>query len=506
MGSDHHHHIVMLPFMAHGHLIPFLELAKQIKHRASSFTVTIATTSRNIQYLRSTISASNSSASSEINFADLPFDSSHHGLPPNTENTENVPPNKLGDFLHSSTSLEAPFRKLIADITGKEGRPPVCIISDVFFGWATTIAESLGTINISFTTGGAYGTAAYVSLWLNLPHFHTGADEFTLLGFPERCRFHRTQLHPYVRAANGTDQWSRFMQPQISLSLKSSGWLANTVIEMEPFGMEILQNFINLPLWPIGPLLPVPALKSSSGNSTINSAQRTGKVLGISTERCLQWLNLQKPNSVIYISFGSQNTIGKTQMMELATGLGKSGRPFIWVIRPPLGFDIKGEFRAEWLPLGFEERVTERKLGLIVRNWAPQLEILGHESTGLFLSHCGWNSVMESLSQGVPIMGWPMAAEQAYNSKMLEEEMGVSVELSRGVQSAIVGEKVKEMIEMVMDENVVKGMELRKRAGEVREKMRAAVRDEGGHQEVGSSVKAMDDFLGFVLANGRSET
>ena len=138
------------------------------------------------------------------------------------------------------------------------------------------------------------------------------------------------------------------------------------------------------------------------------------------------------------------------------------------------------------------------KLGLIVRNWAPQLEILGHESTGLFLSHCGWNSVMESLSQGVPIMGWPMAAEQTYNSKMLMEEMGVSVELTRGVQSEIVGEKVKEMIEMVMDENVGKGMEMRKRAGEVREKMRAAVRDGEGDQEVGSSVKAMDDFLGFV--------
>lgn len=302
-----------------------------------------------------------------------------------------------------------------------------------------------------------------------------------------------------MRAANGKDLWSRFFQPQISLSLKSSGWLTNTAEEIEPFGMEILRNYIKLPLWSIGPLLPQSALKKSSSTSGSSiSTQRTGKKLGIPAEECFQWLNLQRPNSVLYISFGSQNTIRATQMMELAKGLEKSEKNFIWVIRPPLGFDIKGEFRSEWLPEGFEGRVRGNKQGLVVRNWAPQLEILSHESTGAFLSHCGWNSVVESLSQGVPIMGWPMAAEQSYNSKMLMEEMGVSVELTRGVQNEIVGEKVKELIEMVMDENG-KGGEMRKKAGEIREKIRAAVRYEGN--EAGSSVKAMDDFLNYVLEN-----
>ncbi|KAL7180815.1 hypothetical protein ACSBR1_039803 [Camellia fascicularis] len=105
-----------------------------------------------------------------------------------------------------------------------------------------------------------------------------------------------------------------------------------------------------------------------------------------------------------------QNTISASQMMELAKGLEDSGKSFIWVVRPPIGFDPKGEFKAEWLPDCFEERMVERKQGMLVRSWAPQLKILCHKSTEAFLSHCGWNSVL-SWSQGVPIIGWPLAAE-----------------------------------------------------------------------------------------------
>ncbi|KAJ6421715.1 hypothetical protein OIU84_028992 [Salix udensis] len=97
--------------------------------------------------------------------------------------------------------------------------------------------------------------------------------------------------------------------------------------------------------------------------------------------------------------------------------------------------------------------MEKRKQGLLVRNWAPQLEILSHQSTGAFLSHCGWNSVLESLSQGVPIIAWPLAGEQAYNSKMLVEEMGVSVELTRWLHSCLDWKEVKKVIELVMDKN-----------------------------------------------------
>ncbi|MCL7041890.1 hypothetical protein MKW94_003765 [Papaver nudicaule] len=186
-------------------------------------------------------------------------------------------------------------------------------------------------------------------------------------------------------------------------------------------------------------------------------------------------------------------------MMELALGLEKSGKPFIWVLRPPTGFDSKSEFKSEWLPEGFAERMTETKKGFLVKKWAPQLEILCHRSTGAFLSHCGWNSVLESLSQGVPIIGWPLYAEQPYNSKMIQE-VGVSVELARGNEGELSSEDVQKVIEQVMDGS--KGEEMRKKAAVIAEKISAAMREDkeaGGHQK-GSSIRSVDDFLATITS------
>ncbi|XP_030499475.2 UDP-glycosyltransferase 92A1-like [Cannabis sativa] len=483
-----HLHVVMLPYMAHGHLTPFLALATQIIDRSNkNISVTIANTSLNIRYLRSTISSSHDADKNHHNhlfFAELPFSG------PN-ENTENVPPSKIVDMLHSSSSLELPFRRLLHDIAAKEGRPVLCIITDMFFGWATDVAKSVGTLNFTFTTCGAYGTLATASTWLHLPHRHTNSHDFVLPGFPERCRFHRSQLNNEVRDADGTDLWSKFMQPQISLSLKSHGWFCNTVEEIEPLGLESLRSFLQLPVWAVG---CCPSLNKHSSR----------KDLGIPFKTCLEWLNEQRPESVVYVSFGSQNTIGSAQMMELAKGLEKSGKPFIWVVRPPLGFDIKEDFQSEWLPESFEKRMAETKQGLIVKNWAPQMDILSHKSTRLFLSHCGWNSVIESLSQGVPIVAWPLAAEQAYNSKMLVEEMGVCLELTRGSESCVKDEDVKRVIELAMD-GEAKGREIRMKVSIIKEQIKNATREEGNLK--GSSVKALDDFLSFVqtqISVGRS--
>ncbi|EEF32704.1 UDP-glycosyltransferase 92A1 [Ricinus communis] len=494
--SKSNEHIVMLPFMAHGHLIPFLALARQI-HQRSGFRVTIANTPLNIQYLRSTM---NSPEPNNINFIELPFSvPAEYGLPPNTENSENLPLDLIGKFFAASTSLANPVHNLLSDIVAKEGKPPLCIISDVFFGWASDVAKSFGTVNVSFTTGGAYGSLAYISVWLSLPHRqYAGSDEFPAPGFPDGYRFHISQLHKFIRDADGTDIWSKFMQKQISLSLQSFGFLCNTVEEIEPLGLDLFRKYVKLPVWTTGPLLPPDVLNGSSlSSSGIISSQRAGKQFGISTEKCLQFLDLHMPCSVLYISFGSQNSINPAQLMELAIGLEESAKPFIWVIRPPVGFDRRGEFKAEWLPDGFEHRISSNKKGLLVRNWAPQLEILSHKSTGAFLSHCGWNSVIESLSQGVPIIGWPLAAEQAYNSKMLVEEMGVGVELTRGLQTSIEWKEAKKVIELAMDLKG-KGNDMRKKATEIGKLIRESVKDK--KEEKGSSVKALDDFVRILLS------
>ncbi|KAF7112321.1 hypothetical protein RHSIM_RhsimUnG0241200 [Rhododendron simsii] len=494
MGASQEH-IVMLPFMAHGHLIPFLALARQIL-QITNFTITIATTPLNTAYLRSAVASDPtlSSAASEsrrLRLAALPFNSSDHDLPPNTENPESLTPDQVITLFHSAAALESPSHRLVADIVAEEGRPPICIISDVFHGWATRVAEKIETVNVSFTTCGAFGTAAYMSMWQNLPHKSTDSDEFPVQGFPDSCRFHRTMLNQFVRVADGTDPWSRFFKTQLALSLGSFAWLCNTTEEIEVLGLEVLRKYTGIPVWSIGPLLP-PAMLNSNSSTTLT--QHGGRGSGISTQKCIEWLD-SKPNcSVIYISFGSQNTIGSSQMMELAKGLEQSGKPFIWVIRPPVGFDPKGEFKSEWLPKGFEGRISDSKQGLLVRKWAPQLEILRHKSTAAFVSHCGWNSALEGLSQGVPIIGWPLVSEQAYNAKMMVEEMGVCVELARGLGSVVTAEEVRKVVELVTEE----GGEMKRKAVEIGERMKAAVREEEGRK--GSSVKAMEDFVCAILS------
>ncbi|KAM7465011.1 hypothetical protein LguiB_012573 [Lonicera macranthoides] len=496
-------HVIMLPFMAQGHLIPFLALAKQIQ-KAIPFTITILNTPQNINYLASTI-AKTPLTNPKINLVSLPFDSEAHGLPPNVENTESLPIHQIITLVHASTSLEPHFCAFMSEFIIKNARPPICIISDVVMGWSNRVAQSFNTTNISFSTCGAYGTAAYLSIWQHLPHRSSAISKdgfFPLPGFQDTYQFHLSMLHQYIRAADGTDEWSKFFQPQLALSLNSFGWLCNSVEAVECTGVQILKDYTKLPIWCVGPLLPEIMLKP---NKSISSSrimdERTGKEPGLSPQKCVEWLDLHSKSSVLYISFGSQNTISPSQMMELAKGLEVSEKPFIWAIRPPVGFDPKGEFRSEWLPEGFEERVVKSNRGLLILKWAPQLDILCHQSTGAFLSHCGWNSVMESLSQGVPIIGWPLAAEQSYNAKMLVEEMGVCVELTRGRDSVLSMEEVKRVIEQVMGEN---GGEMRKKACETGELIRGAVK-EGDDGVKGCSLQAMDDFLSTILSLQKNE-
>ncbi|WOH14621.1 hypothetical protein DCAR_0934141 [Daucus carota subsp. sativus] len=476
-------HIVMIPFLAQGHIIPFWELAKKLQERAN-LSITLVSTPLNIQKLKST-----QSNTCKIHLVSLPFNSSDHNLPPNAETTEAL--------CLASTALQTPFQQLMSNLASKQGKPPLCIISDVFMGWTNRVAKLLHITNISFSTCGAYGTAAYHSVWLNLPHRFVKSDdeEFVLPGFPETCKITRAHLHKYVRSADGSDQGSKFFQPQLSLSLGSFGWLCNTVEEIEPLGVQVLKNYTKLPIWCIGPLLPPRMLDSSSSNEIFGN--RAGKEPGLSAETCVQWLDSYPENSVLYISFGSQNTISPAQMMELAKGLEESGKPFIWAIRPPMGFNLTEKFRDEWLPHKFEERMSASKRGLLIHKWAPQLDILCHKSTGAFLSHCGWNSTMESLSQGVPLIGWPLGGEQVYNSKMIEEEMGVGVELARGLESCITKNDVKRVIEIVMENEGI-----RRKASEISEMIKQGAGQNNGKK--GSSLQAMDDFVSALLAYSRT--
>lgn len=148
---------------------------------------------------------------------------------------------------------------------------------------------------------------------------------------------------------------------------------------------------------------------------------------------CLNWLDQQPTGSVLFVVFGSGGTLSMKQTTEIAFGLEASGKRFLWVVRCPSDKDKSGTFFSlessddplNYLPDGFVERTKER--GMVVSSWAPQVKVLSHQATGGFLSHCGWNSTLESVCYGVPMIAWPLYAEQRMNTVMLADGLGIAL-------------------------------------------------------------------------------
>lgn len=171
-------------------------------------------------------------------------------------------------------------------------------------------------------------------------------------------------------------------------------------------------------------------------------------------ESCLAWLDLQQPRSVIYVSFGSMAAKSQQQREQLALGLEGSGQPFLWVLRSDIA-----EGQVAILPDGFEERTKER--ALFVR-WAPQSKVLAHVSVGLFLTHCGWNSTLEAMSMGVPVVGFPYAADQFLNCRFAKEiwKIGLAFEdVEVDQQKVVMKEEVEDVMRRMM--RTAEGKQLR---------------------------------------------
>ena len=158
----------------------------------------------------------------------------------------------------------------------------------------------------------------------------------------------------------------------------------------------------------IGPLLPESYL--NDGGVSVDAEQGSKQ-----TDPCISWLNTQALTSVLYISFGSYATHSGPQLLDMALGLEASGSGFLWMVKPPDAGETSAASGTpvsvtEFLPPGFEERVKGR--GMCYSGWAPQMRILKHPAVGGFLSHCGWNSTLETVCAGVPVLAWPLNAEQ----------------------------------------------------------------------------------------------
>ncbi|CAL4937616.1 unnamed protein product [Urochloa decumbens] len=487
-------HLLLFPFLAQGHLIPFLNLAKRLEslgQRGGSaqrrLEVTIVSTPRNVAGLRRAVPAG-----SRISFAELPFPQLDHGLPPDAESTDVIPLHDFPAFYFATELLRPSFEALLRELAARQGRENVCVLADIFLGWAAESARAVGVQHRVFLTSGAYASAVTFSIWLRPPAFPRPADpadEQPLHDLPDVRVRYAEFLNVIVTEDHATNPMLEYLRWMVTLNFRLSGGLViNTSEAIEPKGLHLIQKLSGLPTFAVGPLI---------GGRTPPDDGTAARDGDESKDACNKFLDSKPAASVLYVSFGSQNTIPAAQMAELARGLEASGRPFIWAVRPPAEFDGDEEFRAEWLPAGFEARVAAAARGVVVRGWAPQVGILAHASTGAFLSHCGWNSVLESLWHGVPVVGWPLLADQVFDSRLLEEELGVGVEVASGRVFGGLGkgwEHVRDAVDTVLGDGD-KARDMRRKATELKTLVRAAVSVGPDGEVMGSSVLAMERLL-----------
>lgn len=211
----------------------------------------------------------------------------------------------------------------------------------------------------------------------------------------------------------------------------------------------------------------------------------------------------KKPRSVLYICFGSLTRFNKKQTTEIAYALEASGHPFIWVVgkvSKTSNDEFEDEEQELWLPKGFEDKIKENGHGLLVRGWAPQVLILEHEAIGGFVTHCGWNSILEGVVAGVPFITWPIFAEQFYNEKLVTQVLNLGVSIGNEVWKAWATEDslvIKSGDDILMAINAVMGdteeaIDMNKRAKKLGELAKKAV--EEGHSSYNDLKRLIEDI------------
>ena len=249
----------------------------------------------------------------------------------------------------------------------------------------------------------------------------------------------------------------------------TKGIIVNTLKELEQYAIDSFSDGQTPPVYTVGPVL---GLKGPP-NPALDEAER---------DNIMKWLDDQPPLSVVFLCFGSMGRFDGTQVKEMALGLERSGRRFLWCLRSPTSNDV--------LPEGFLDQIKGK--GMICSGWAPQVEILAHKAVGGFVSHCGWNSILESLWYGVPIVTWPMYAEQQLNAFRMVKEMGLAVELRLDYKSGgdlVMADEIESAVRHVMDD-----IEVRKKVKEMGETARKALMD--GGSSFNSIGQLLEDMIG----------
>uniref|UniRef100_A0ACD5WT31 Uncharacterized protein n=1 Tax=Avena sativa TaxID=4498 RepID=A0ACD5WT31_AVESA len=429
--------VVMFPWLAHGHINPYLELARRLTTVASDVDVDVVvhlvSTPANLAPLAR--HQTDRIKLVELHLPALP------DLPPALHTTKRLPA-RLMPALKRACDLAAPRFGALLD----ELRPVDVLLYDFLQPWAPLEAAARGVPAVHFSTCSAAATAFFMHCRKidRVP----GAFPFEAIGLgsaDEEAKY--TALLDILDDVGGAALVPERARLTLSLE-RSSGFVAvKTCADVERKYMDYLSQLIGKEVVPVGPLIA-----HGDGSSEYEHA---------GGERVMRWLDGEQPTSVVLVSFGSEYFMSERQMEQMARGLELSGVPFLWVVRF-LGAedDVRGVARS--VPPGFAP-----PQGMVVEGWAPQRRVLSHPSCGAFLTHCGWSSVLESMAAGVPMVALPLHIDQPLNANLAAEVGAAAARVKQECFGEFTAEEVARAVRVAV--NGKEGEAARRRARELRE-------------------------------------
>ncbi|KAF8780661.1 hypothetical protein HU200_001264 [Digitaria exilis] len=450
-------HVVCVPYPAQGHITPMLKMAKLL--HARGFHVTFVNTEFNHRrLLRSRGAGALDGIPPRFRFATIP-----DGLPPSdADATQDVPA-----LCYSTMTTCLPhLLSLLSKLNhGDSGAPPVtCLVADAVMSFAYDAAREIGVPCAALWTASACGLVAYrhyrhLVEWGLVP-FKDDAQvvddaylDTMVHGIRGLCDGMRLRDFPsFIRTVDRGDIMLNFFIHEAGRLSLPNAVMVNTFDDLEEVALDALRVTLPAtPLYTVGPLL----LHERRVHAEGGELDGLGSNLWTEQDGLLEWLDGHAPGSVVYVNYGSITVMSNEQLVEFAWGLAGSGYGFIWNIRPDL---VKGDSAV--LPPEFMSSVEGRAK---LTQWCPQEAVLGHEAVGLFLTHSGWNSTIESISSGVPMLSWPFFAEQQTNCRYKCTEWGVGMEIGGQVRRAELAEMIREAM------GGDKGREMHRRATEWKE-------------------------------------
>ncbi|KAF7830838.1 anthocyanidin 3-O-glucosyltransferase 2-like [Senna tora] len=388
-------------------------------------------------------------------------------------------PLTLCDFLETLVENQKPHvRRAVSSLASAPGSPRLAgFIVDMFCTSMIDVADEFGVPSMVFYTSGA----AYLGFALHFHALRERNDVVDTTAFNFKDSGVEFSIPSYVNPVPAKvlplvvleKEWESYFARIYAGGMKrAKGIIVNTFEELEPHAVHSFSSG-EIPVYPVGPIL------SLKDDPTENPVEKESDVI--------KWLDDQPPLSVIFLCFGSRGYFDQdNQVGEIARALESSGVRFLWSLRKP---PPKGSMEApsdysdleEVLSKGFLERTAE--IGRVI-GWAPQAQILAHRAIGGFVSHCGWNSILESVYFGVPIATWPFGAEQQMNAFQLVRELGMAVEISLDYRVKFENGSKTEIlsagrIEKGIKEVMAKESEIRKKVKDMSEKSRKALLQDG---------------------------